>query len=61
MIEIAVQVRGKLRGRVTVPASASDADLVAAARGLEAVQREIGDQPLKRAVVAKGRLVNLIV
>ena len=61
VIEIAVQVRGKLRGRVTVPASASDADLVAAARGLEAVQREIGDQPLKRAVVAKGRLVNLIV
>jgi leucyl-tRNA synthetase len=60
-VEIAVQVKGKLRGRITVAAEASEDDLVAAARALEPVAREIGDQPIKRAIVAKGRLINLIV
>jgi len=60
MVEMAVQIRGKLRGRVTVPADADEAQIVEAARGLEAVAREIGDRPVKRSIVVKGRLVNLI-
>ncbi len=60
-IEIAVQVLGKVRGRIIVPADASDEQLVAAASQVEAVAREIAGRPIKRTIVARGRLVNLVV
>ncbi|QOJ15691.1 MAG: leucine--tRNA ligase [Planctomycetia bacterium] len=60
-VEIAVQVNGKVRGRVSVPADADDAAMVTAARTVENVQRELGDRPVRKAVCVKGRLVNLIV
>lgn len=60
-IEMAVQVRGKLRGRIRVPPDASDEAIVAAAKAVESVAVELGDNPIQRAIVAKGRLVNLII
>lgn len=60
-VEMAVQVRGKVRGRITVPADADDAHITQAAQAVEAVAREIGDKPIRRAIVVKGRLVNFIV
>ncbi|MBP7744514.1 MAG: leucine--tRNA ligase [Phycisphaerae bacterium] len=60
-VELAVQVRGKIRGRITVAADAAEADIIAQAKALPAVAREIADQTVKRAIVVKGRLVNLIV
>ena len=41
--EIVVQVNGKVRGRVTVPAAASEADVRAAALADENVQRFVGE------------------
>jgi leucyl-tRNA synthetase len=60
-IEIAVQVLGKIRGRINVPADVSDEQLVAAAMQVEAVARELAGRPIKRTIVARGRLVNLVV
>jgi leucyl-tRNA synthetase len=60
-VEMAVQVNGKLRGRITVSADATDDQIVAAAKADEKAAEEIGDKPIKRAIVVKGRLVNLIV
>ena len=61
MVELAVQINGKLRGRMQVAADADDATIIAAARSLEAIQKELAGRPTKREIVVKGRLVNLIV
>jgi leucyl-tRNA synthetase len=60
-VEIAVQVLGKIRGRITVAADATDDQIVELARKIEAVARELAGRPIKRAIVARGRLVNLVV
>ncbi len=60
-LELVVQVNGKKRGDVRVP---RDADAKAIERIVladPAVQRHVGDQPIKKVVVVPGRLVNLVV
>ena len=61
VIEVPVQVNGKLRGRITVPADAAEADLVAAALADPQVRAHVGDRPLRKQVVVPGRMVNLVV
>ncbi|HEX5216877.1 MAG TPA: class I tRNA ligase family protein, partial [Vicinamibacterales bacterium] len=58
-IEIPVQVNGKVRGRAVVPADASDADLQTAA--LEAVRDNLAGREVVKVIVAKGRLVSVVV
>ncbi|MCK5770528.1 leucine--tRNA ligase [Algiphilus sp.] len=60
-VTLVVQVNGKLRGRVTVAAEASQDDIIAAALADEAVARFVGEQPLRKRIVVPGRLVNLVV
>jgi leucyl-tRNA synthetase len=60
-VTIAVQVNGKLRGNVEVPADAPDDAIVAAARADAKVAAQLeGTTPVKEIVVP-GRLVNLVV
>ena len=59
--EIAVQVNGKLRGRITVSSDATDDQVVEAAKADEAIAGVLGGKAVRRAIVVKGRLVNLIV
>ncbi len=60
-VEYPVQVNGKVRGRITVPASA-DADTVeAAALADEKVQTFLAGATPKKVIVVAGRLVNLVV
>jgi leucyl-tRNA synthetase len=58
---IAVQVSGKLRGEVTVPAEADDAAVVAAAKAVPNVARYLEGMAIVREVVVPGKLVNLVV
>jgi leucyl-tRNA synthetase len=58
-IELAVQVNGRVRGRITVPADASE-ELVRA-RALEAVAEHIEGRKVVKVVVVKGRLVSVVV
>jgi len=59
-IEIPVQVNGKVRGRVTVDAGASD-DVVKAA-ALEAVAAHIAGKDIVKVIVAGGgKLVSVVV
>jgi len=60
-VEMAVQIKGKFRGRITVATDATDDHCVAEARKLDNVARELENRELRRAIVVKGRLVNLIV
>ena len=58
---IVVQVNGKVRARVTLPADADEADVAAAAQAEENVARHIAGKPLRQVVHVPGRLVNLVV
>ncbi len=61
MIEIVVQVNGKLRGRIKV-ATDTDKDVVAElALADENVQRFIAGKEVRKTIVVPGRLVNVVV
>ena len=60
-IEIPVQVNGKLRGRVTVPADADAAQIEAAARADEKVAPLLEGKTVLKVVVVPGKLVNFVV
>jgi leucyl-tRNA synthetase len=60
-VEIPVQVNGKVRAQITVPAGASDADLEAAARAEPRVVAALEGKAVRKVVVVPGRLVNLVV
>ena len=60
-LEIVVQVNGKLRGRISVPASADDEMLKRAALSDANVQRFVLDKPVRKVIVVKGKLVNVVV
>jgi leucyl-tRNA synthetase len=60
-ITLAVQVNGKVRDRVTLPADASDEDVRAAALAAEGVTRALGGRQPKKVIVVKGKLVSVVV
>ncbi len=60
-IQLVVQVNGKLRGQVAVPAEADKAAVEAAALADENVQRFIEGKPVRRVIVVPGKLVNIVV
>ncbi|MEO6186080.1 MAG: leucine--tRNA ligase [Steroidobacteraceae bacterium] len=60
-IEIVVQVNGKLRGRVSVAAGATDDAVKAAALADDTVRRHFEGREPKKVIVVKGKLVNVVV
>ena len=60
-IVIPVQVNGKLRGRVTVPADATEAVIQAAALTDPQVQIHTAGKTVVKVIVAKGKLVSVVV
>jgi leucyl-tRNA synthetase len=59
-IELMLQVNGKLRGSVSVPASASKEDIEKAALASEAFQKQAQGAVPKKVIVVPGRLVNVV-
>ena len=59
-IEIVVQVQGKVRGRVTVPADADEDAVREAALRQPNVLRHVGDRSPSRVIYVPGRLVNIV-
>ncbi|MBM3390655.1 MAG: leucine--tRNA ligase [Betaproteobacteria bacterium] len=60
-IELVLQVNGKLRGAVKVPAGASKEQIEEIALASEIAQKYMEGKPAKKAVVVPGRLVNIVV
>jgi leucyl-tRNA synthetase len=60
-IEVPVQVNGKLRSKLTVPAGIDKAALEKAALADPKVQEHIGGKPVKKVIVVPGKLVNIVV
>ena len=59
--ELVVQVNGKLRGHITVPAQADEATVRAAALADEHVKKFVADKQVRRVIVVPGKLVNVVV
>lgn len=59
-VTIALQVNGKLRGTLEVPASADKAALETAALADPAAQRHLAGQTVRKVVVVPGKLVNIV-
>jgi len=60
VIEIAIQVMGKVRDRIEVPADADKASLEAAALASERVQKWIAGKTVRKVIVVPGRMVNIV-
>jgi leucyl-tRNA synthetase len=60
-IELVLQVNGKLRGKLVVPAAADNAAIEHAARTSAEVAKHSNGAPVKKVVVVPGRLVNVVV
>jgi leucyl-tRNA synthetase len=61
MITLVVQVNGKLRARLEVPADITEEAAKKAALGDENVQRYVEGKEMKRLIYVPGRLVNVVV
>ena len=60
-IELVVQVNGKLRGRVAVPADAGKEEIEKVALDDANVQRFVEGKDIRKVIVVPGRLVNIVV
>ena len=60
MVTVVVQVDGRLRDRVEVPAGAGEDEVRRRALESARVQRALGGRPVARAVVVPDRLINLV-
>jgi leucyl-tRNA synthetase len=61
MLEIAVQVNGKLRGRLLVAANADNETVTRMALDEENVRRFVAEKTVRKTIVVPGRLVNIVV
>jgi leucyl-tRNA synthetase len=60
-IVVPVQVNGKVRGRLTAPADSSEEELERLALADPAIRAHTAGRTVKKVVVARGRLVSLVV
>jgi leucyl-tRNA synthetase len=60
-VELPVQINGKVRDRVVVPAEASEEDIKSAALASETVQKYLEGREPKKVIVANKRLVSIVV
>ena len=60
-LRLVVQVNGKVRARVTVPAHISESQLRTTVLADEQVKKHIDGQPIKQFIVVPKRLVNIVV
>ena len=60
-VELAVQVNSKMKAKIVVPSDADDETIKAAALAEDAVKKTVDGKQIVKAIIVKGRLVNLIV
>jgi leucyl-tRNA synthetase len=60
-IELVVQINGKVKAKLMVPAGLTDGELESAALGETKIRALIGERPVNKVFVVRGRLVNLVI
>jgi len=61
MVEIVLQVNGRVRDKVNIAADASEEEITAAALNSEKVQAEIAGKQVRKTIVVPGKLCNIVV
>lgn len=59
-VELPVQVNGKVRDRVRVPADADREAITHAALAAEGVRAALGEKAPRQVIVVPGRIVNVV-
>ncbi|HEY5652084.1 MAG TPA: class I tRNA ligase family protein, partial [Acidimicrobiia bacterium] len=60
-VTMVVQINGKVRDRVDVPADISAAEAESVAKGLEKIQRYLAEGQIRKVIVREPNLVNLVI
>jgi leucyl-tRNA synthetase len=60
-IELVIQVNGKLRSRLLIPHSISDVEIKEMALQQGKIKDIVGNKTIKKVIVVKGKLVNIVV
>ncbi len=60
-LEYVIQVNGRLRSKVSVSATATNAEIQAIALEDEHTKHFIGEQPIKKVIVVPNKLVNIVI
>ena len=60
-IEVVLQINGKVRGRVTLPASLSQAETQEAVLALERTKELVEGKTVVKVICVPGKLVNIVV
>ena len=60
-VTVAVQVNGKLRGKIVLPPDATEADAESEALALENVQRAIAGRTPRKVIVVPNKVINVVV
>jgi leucyl-tRNA synthetase len=60
LLELVVQVNGKLRSKIAVSATANNEEIQAVALADQHVQRFMEDKPFKKVIIVPGKLVNIV-
>jgi len=60
-IELVIQVNGKMRGHITVPAGLDSAHIEQAVLAAEHIQQHIAGKNVKKVVIVPNRLINIVV
>ena len=59
-VEIAVQICGKLRGKITIPAEATEEEAFAAVMADESLASLLNGKQIVKKIYVKGRLFNIV-
>ncbi len=60
VVEIAIQLNGKIRAKINISTSSSEDEIKEAALNNEDIKNSIGDKEIKKVIVIKNRLVNIV-
>ena len=59
-IEMPIQIKGKVRSKITVPSDASEAHLQETALADPRIAELVGDAPVRKVIVVPGKIINII-
>jgi len=60
-IELVIQINGKLRDKISVPADISEGDAKSQAMASEKIKSALGGQEPKKVIFVRGRLINIVI
>jgi leucyl-tRNA synthetase len=59
-VEIVIQINGKIRDRITIPADADESTMEQLALASDKIKSDLSGKSVRKVVVVKGKLVNIV-